>query len=167
VDYRRQQRESTPPSTSTGPQWSGSQASSLSPCISLDLKWSFHRDRVVKCNSAPSSSEGQRNLSWPLRPLRTSTDVALRTSYGVVITTWYGTVRNRRALQRVVRSAQRIIRGTLPALQDIYSTSVTGSPRRSLRTSAMACSPRYHSRTMILHINWDQETASISKPSDC
>jgi gmma-aminobutyric acid receptor subunit gamma len=40
------------------------------------------------------------------------------------ITAWYGnyTAHNRRAFQRVVRSTQRIIGGTLPALQDIYST---------------------------------------------
>jgi hypothetical protein len=37
---------------------------------------------------------------------------------------WYGncTACNRRALQRVVRSAQRITGGKLPALQDTYST---------------------------------------------
>ena len=40
------------------------------------------------------------------------------------ITAWYGnyTARNCRALQRVVRSAQRIIEGKLPALQDTYIT---------------------------------------------
>ena len=40
------------------------------------------------------------------------------------ITAWYGncTARNRRALQRMVQSAQCITRGTLPALQDTYST---------------------------------------------
>jgi hypothetical protein len=40
------------------------------------------------------------------------------------ITAWYGncTVRKRRALQRVVRSAQRITGATLPALQDICSS---------------------------------------------
>ena len=40
------------------------------------------------------------------------------------ITPWYGncTVRNRKALQRVVRSAQRITGGKLPTLQDTYST---------------------------------------------
>jgi hypothetical protein len=40
------------------------------------------------------------------------------------ITAWYEkcTDGNRRALQRVVRSAQRIIGGKLPALQDTYST---------------------------------------------
>jgi gmma-aminobutyric acid receptor subunit gamma len=40
------------------------------------------------------------------------------------ITTWYSncTVRYRRALQRVMSSAQRITGGTLPALHEIYST---------------------------------------------
>jgi hypothetical protein len=40
------------------------------------------------------------------------------------IIAWYGncTARNRRAPQRVVRSAQRITGGKLPALQDTYSS---------------------------------------------
>ena len=40
------------------------------------------------------------------------------------VTAWYGncTARNRRALQRVVRSVQRITEGKLHAFQDTYST---------------------------------------------
>jgi hypothetical protein len=40
------------------------------------------------------------------------------------IIAWYGkcTIRNHMDLQKVVQSAQRITRGILPALQDIYST---------------------------------------------
>ena len=40
------------------------------------------------------------------------------------ITAWYGncTSLNHKALQRVVRSAQRITRGKLPAIDDTYST---------------------------------------------
>jgi hypothetical protein len=40
------------------------------------------------------------------------------------ITAWYGnsTSHNRRALKRVVRSAQRITGGTQPTLQDTYTT---------------------------------------------
>ena len=40
------------------------------------------------------------------------------------ITAWYGncSALNRKALQRVVRSAQRITGGKLPALQDTYTT---------------------------------------------
>jgi hypothetical protein len=42
----------------------------------------------------------------------------------VCITAWYGncTICNHRALQRVLRSAQHITGGTLPSLQNIYST---------------------------------------------
>ena len=40
------------------------------------------------------------------------------------ITAWYGncSALNRKALQRVVRSAQRITGGKLPTLQDTYTT---------------------------------------------
>jgi hypothetical protein len=38
---------------------------------------------------------------------------------------------NRKVLQRVVRSAQRIIGVKLPDLHDTYSTDVTGRPKRS------------------------------------
>ncbi|CDQ97482.1 unnamed protein product, partial [Oncorhynchus mykiss] len=40
------------------------------------------------------------------------------------ITAWYGncSAHNRKALQRVVRAAQRITGGKLPALQDTYTT---------------------------------------------
>ena len=43
---------------------------------------------------------------------------------GYIYTAWYGncTARNRRGLQRVVQSAQRITGGKLPALLDTYST---------------------------------------------
>ena len=62
-------------------------------------------------------------MSWPLQTLnfyRCTIESIRLTS----ITVWYGncTARNRRALQRVVLSVQRITGGTLPALQDTYST---------------------------------------------
>ena len=52
------------------------------------------------------------------------------------ITAWYGncTDLNRKALQRVVWSAQLITGGKLPALHDTYST-LTGRPNRSSRTT--------------------------------
>jgi hypothetical protein len=60
------------------------------------------------------------------------------------ITACYGycTVHNHRALQRVVRSAQRINRGTLPALQDIYSTQCHRKAKKIIKDlSHPAC---YH-----------------------
>ncbi|XP_070958959.1 probable E3 SUMO-protein ligase RNF212 [Oncorhynchus clarkii lewisi] len=53
------------------------------------------------------------------------------------ITTWYGncTAHNRKALQRVVRSAQRITGGNLPTLQDTYSTGCHRKAKISSRTT--------------------------------
>jgi hypothetical protein len=48
------------------------------------------------------------------------------------LTAWYGncTDRNHRALQRVVRSAQRISGGTLPTLQDTYTIQCHGKAKK-------------------------------------
>jgi hypothetical protein len=47
----------------------------------------------------------------------------IESSLSSCITAWYSncTAHNHKALQRVVRSAQRITGGTMPAFQDIYS----------------------------------------------
>jgi hypothetical protein len=93
--------------------------------ITDKLKWSTHADSVVK--------KAQQYL-WYLRrlkkfdtPLKTLTNLYRCTIEGILlccITAWYGnfTALNCKALQRVVRSAQRITGGTLPALHDTYST---------------------------------------------
>jgi hypothetical protein len=66
------------------------------------------------------------------------------------VTAWYGNctaAHNRKAFQRVVRSAQRNTWGKLPAPLETYSTDSIGRPKRSSRTStigATACSPHYH-----------------------
>ena len=65
------------------------------------------------------------------------------------ITAWYGncSTHNRKALQRVVRSAQRITGGKLPALQDTYTTQCHRKAIRIIKdntTRATACLPRYH-----------------------
>jgi hypothetical protein len=64
------------------------------------------------------------------------------------ITAWYGncTALNRKALQRVVRSAQRTTGGKLPALHDTYTTCHRKAKRssRTSTTRATACSHRYH-----------------------
>ena len=71
-------------------------------------------------NSASSTSGGWRNLACHPKPWQTSTDAQSRASCRA----WYSncTVLNRKALQRVVRSAQRITGGKLPALHDTYTT---------------------------------------------
>jgi hypothetical protein len=59
-----------------------------------------------------------------LAPICTFYRYTIESILSVCITAWYGncTACQRRALQRVVWSAQRIAGGKLPALQDTYST---------------------------------------------
>ena len=51
------------------------------------------------------------------------------------ITAWYinCTALNRKALQRVVRSAQHITGGKLPSLQDTYSTRCHGKAKNIIK----------------------------------
>ncbi len=53
-------------------------------------------------------------------------------------TAWYGnsTAGNRRALQRVVRTARHIVGGELPSLQDIYTRRCTRKARRIIKDSS-------------------------------
>ena len=88
-------------------------------------KWSIHTDSVVR-------KEQQRLFilrklkKYGLAPktLKNLYRCTIESLLSGCITTWSGncTARNCSALQRVVRSAQRITGGKLPALQDIYST---------------------------------------------
>ncbi|XP_020565489.1 uncharacterized protein LOC110016570 [Oryzias latipes] len=92
--------------------------------ITQDLSWSCHINTVVK---------KARQRLYHLRRLRDFRlpSVVLRNFYSCTIesiltgniTTWFGnsTMRDRRALQRVVRSAERIIHTELPDLHSIYS----------------------------------------------
>jgi hypothetical protein len=97
----------------------------LSVHITDKLKWSTHTDSVVtkveqrlfnlrrlkKCGSSPKT-------------LTNFYRCTIESILSGCITAWYGncTALNRKALQRVVRSAQRITGGKLPAVQDTYST---------------------------------------------
>ncbi len=51
------------------------------------------------------------------------------------ITAWFGnsTAGNRKALQRVVRTARHIVGGELPSLQDIYTRRCTRKSRRIIK----------------------------------
>ncbi len=54
------------------------------------------------------------------------------------ITAWFGnsTAGNRKALQRVVRTARHIVGGELPSLQDIYTRRCTRKARRIIKDSS-------------------------------
>ena len=115
VDYRKQQREHAPIHITETAVEKVKSFKFLSVHITDNLKWSTHTDRVVK--------KGQQRL-FNLRRLKkfglaskTLTNFYRCTIESILsgsITAWYG---NRRAFQRVVRSAQRITGGTLLAQQ--------------------------------------------------
>jgi predicted nucleic acid-binding protein len=86
------------------------------------------------------------------------------------ITAWYS---NSRALQRVVRSAQRITRGTLPAIQDIYSTRYHKKAKKIIKDVSH---PSHSLFTPLPSRRWRQyrrikagteRLKNISRPSDC
>ena len=95
--------------------------------IKFDLifKWSTHTDSVVK--KAQQRLFNLRRLKkFGLSP-KTLTDLyrcTLKSILSSYITAWYGNcpAHKRRALQRVVLSAQHITGGKLSTLQDTYST---------------------------------------------
>ncbi len=92
--------------------------------ITEDLTWSAHTDAVLK--------KAHQRLFFlrRLRKFGTSPSI-LRSFYTCTvesiltgcITAWFGnsTAGNRKALQRVVRTARHIVGGELPSLQDIYT----------------------------------------------
>ena len=101
--------------------------------ISEDLTWTTHTDTVVK---------KARQRLYHLRQLRRFrvSQRILKSFYAATtqsiltgaITVWYGnsSSRDQRALQRVVRSAERIMGTSLPPLQDLYTRRCLGRARR-------------------------------------
>jgi hypothetical protein len=93
--------------------------------ITDKLKWSTHTDNVVK-KAQQCLFNLRRQKKFGLSP-KTLTNFYRCTIESILlgcITAWYGncSALNRKALQRVVRSAQRITSDKLPALHDTYST---------------------------------------------
>ncbi len=123
VDYRRQSREHTPISIDKTPVERVNSFKFLGVHITEDITWSAHTDAVLK--------KAQQRLFF-LRRLRKfgMSPSILRSFYTCTvesiltgcITAWFGnsTAGNRRALQRVVRTACHIVGGELPSLQDVY-----------------------------------------------
>ncbi len=117
VDYRRQSREHTP--IDKTPVERVTSFKVLGVHITEDLTWSAHTDAVLK--------KAHQRLFF-LRRLRKS-----GTSPSIVGNSTAG---NRRALQRVVRTARHIVGGELPSLQDIYTRRCTRKARRIIKDSS-------------------------------
>jgi hypothetical protein len=125
VDFSKQQREHPPIHIDGTALEKVESFKFLGIHITDKLKWSTHTDSVVK--KAQQLLLNLRRLKkFGLSP-KALTNFYRCTVDSILsgcITAWYGncTDHYRGALQRVVRSAQRITGGKLPALQDTYST---------------------------------------------
>jgi hypothetical protein len=121
VDFRKQQREH-PPIHIEGTAVEKVESSKfLGVHITDKLKWTTHTDSVVK-KTQQSFFNLRRLKKFGLSP-KTLTNLYRCTIKSILlgcITAWYGncTALNRKALQRVVRTAQRITWDKLPALHD-------------------------------------------------
>ena len=71
------------------------------------------------------------------------------------ITACYGncSAHNRKALQRLVRSAHRITAGKLPALQDTYTTRCHRKAKKIIKDNIIQ-----KARSVQVHQSWDRET---------
>ncbi|KAI3371234.1 hypothetical protein L3Q82_023539 [Scortum barcoo] len=96
--------------------------------ISDDLSWTTNTESLAK--------KAQQRLYFLRKLKRASAPPPIMTTFyrGTIesilttcITVWGGsyTVHNRKALQRIVRTAERIIGVPLPSLQDLYTTRLT------------------------------------------
>ncbi len=124
VDFRkRQQRPYSPLTISGTPVERVCSFKYLGVNISEDLTWTTHIQTQVK------KARQRLYHLWQLRKFRVSPAI-LKTFYsGAIesvltqcISVWYSNVTNQdcKALQRVVRLAERISGSALPSLQDIY-----------------------------------------------
>ena len=91
--------------------------------ITQDLTWSCHINTLVKkARQRLYCLRRLRDFKLPFMVLRNFYTCTIESILAGSITTWMGstTQQDFLALRRVVRSAERTIRTTLPNLQDIY-----------------------------------------------
>ena len=125
MDFRKQQRVHPPIYIDGTAVENVESFKFLGVHITDKLKWTTHTDSVVK--KAQQRLFNLRRLKKYVLSPKTLTNFYRCTIESIqsgCINAWYGncTTRNRKALQRVVRSAQRITGDKLPALQDTYGT---------------------------------------------
>ncbi len=139
VDYRRQSREHTPITIDKTPVERVSSFKFLGVHITEDLTWSAHTDAVLKkAHQRLFFLRRLRKFGTSPRILRSFYTCTVESILTGCITAWYGnsTASNRRALQRVVRTARHIVGGELPSLQDIYTRRCTRKARRIIKDSS-------------------------------
>ncbi len=99
--------------------------------ISQDLKWDIHIDSIVKKAQQRLYFLRQlRKFNLPQELLKQFYSAIIESVLCTSITVWFSsaTKSDLRSLQRVVRTAERIIGTTLPTLQELYSSRVSKRP---------------------------------------
>ncbi len=110
--------------------------------ITEDLTWSAHTDAVLKkAHQRLFFLRQLRKFGTSPRILRSFYTCTVESILTGCITAWFGnsTAGNRRALQRVVRTACHIVGGELPSLLDIYTRRCTRKARRIIKDSSHPC----------------------------
>ncbi len=139
MDFRRQRREHTPITIDKTPVERVNSFKFLCIHITEDLTWSAHTDAVLK-----KAHQRLFFLRW-LRKFGTSSSILRSFNTCTVesiltgcITAWFGnrTAGNRKALQRVMRTARHIVGGELPSLQDIYTGRCVRKAQRIIKDSS-------------------------------
>ncbi len=124
VDFRRQSREHTPITIDKTPVERVNSFKFLSVHITEDLTWSTHTDALLKkTHQRLFFLRRLRKFGMSPSILRSFYTCTVESILTGCITAWFGnsTTGNRKALQRVVRTACHIVGGELPSLQDIYT----------------------------------------------
>ncbi len=139
VDFRRQSREHTPISIDKTPVERVNSFKFLGVHITEDLTWSTHTDAVLKkAHQRLFFLRRLRKFGMSPSILRSFYTCTVESILTGCITAWFGnsTAGNRKALQRVVRTARHIVGGELPSLQDIYTRRCIRKARRIIKDSS-------------------------------
>ncbi len=100
----------------------------LGTTISQDLKWDIHIDSIVrKAQQRLYFLRQLRKFNLPQELLKQFYSANIESVLCTSITVWFSsaTKSDLRRLQRVVRTAERIIGTTLPTLQELYLSRVS------------------------------------------
>ncbi len=139
VDLRRESREHTPITIDKTPVERVKSFKFLSVHITEDLTWSAHTDAVLKkAYHRLFCLRRLRKFGMSPSILRSFYTCTVESILTGCITAWFGnsTTGNRKALQRVVRTACHIVGGELPSLQDIYTRRCMRKARRIIKDSS-------------------------------
>ncbi len=161
MDFRRQSRVHTPISIDKTPVERVNSFKFLGVHITEDLTRSAHTDAVLKkAHQRLFFLRWLRNFGMSPSLLRYFYSCTVESILTGCITAWLGnsTAGNRKALQRVVRTARHIVGDELPSLQDIYTRRCIRKARRIIKDSS-------HPSHSLLSLLPQEDVSSASDPA--